>query len=105
MKTVIPQYTRQWKWFLTPAYNLVDYLLSPANITEVQMASAQSIALEVVNALNSPGIFAVEMFIDITGKILVNELLPARITAATRALKATTAASTICRCGCCRIFH
>jgi 5-(carboxyamino)imidazole ribonucleotide synthase len=40
------------------------------------MASAQSIALEVVNALNSPGIFAVEMFIDITGKILVNETAP-----------------------------
>lgn len=59
-----------------PRYNLVDYLLSPANITEVQMASAQSIALEVVNALNSPGIFAVEMFIDITGKILVNETAP-----------------------------
>ena len=59
-----------------PRYNLVDYLLSPANITVQQLASAQSIALEVVNALGSPGIFAVEMFLDIDGKILVNETAP-----------------------------
>ncbi|MCX6199612.1 MAG: 5-(carboxyamino)imidazole ribonucleotide synthase [Bacteroidetes bacterium] len=59
-----------------PRYNLVDYLLSPAQITEEQTARAQQMALDVMNALDSPGIFAVEMFIDVEGNILVNETAP-----------------------------
>lgn len=59
-----------------PRYNLVDYLISPANLTKQQHASAHSIALEVINALKSPGIFAVEMFLNTDGKILVNETAP-----------------------------
>ena len=59
-----------------PRYNLVDHLISPANLTGQQQASAQAIALEVVNALKSPGIFAIEMFLDIHGSILVNETAP-----------------------------
>lgn len=57
-------------------YHLVDYLLSPAELTKEQQSKAQSLALEVVNALSSPGIFAVEMFLDKTGNILVNETAP-----------------------------
>jgi 5-(carboxyamino)imidazole ribonucleotide synthase len=59
-----------------PKYNLVDYLLSPAQITNEQSETAQQTALKVAKALNSPGIFAVEMFIDKTGQILVNETAP-----------------------------
>jgi 5-(carboxyamino)imidazole ribonucleotide synthase len=59
-----------------PRYNLVDHLISPANLSDAQQASAKAIALEVVNALKSPGIFAIEMFLDIHGKILVNETAP-----------------------------
>lgn len=59
-----------------PRYNLVDFLLAPASLTEVQVEAAQALALKVVNALNSPGIFAVEMFIDKNGAILVNETAP-----------------------------
>lgn len=59
-----------------PRYNLVDYLLSPAQITEEQTALSKQIALDVMNALDSPGIFAVEMFIDVNGNILVNETAP-----------------------------
>ena len=59
-----------------PRYNLVDYLVSPAELTEEENATAQSIALNVVNALNSPGIFAVEMFLNTDGNILVNETAP-----------------------------
>ncbi len=59
-----------------PAYNLVDYLVSPATISNVQTTRAQEIAVQVTNALNSPGLFAIEMFIDKSGDILVNETAP-----------------------------
>ncbi len=59
-----------------PRYNLVDYLLSPADLTEAQANLAQTIAMEVMVALDSPGIFAVEMFLDVEGNILVNETAP-----------------------------
>lgn len=59
-----------------PKYNLVDFLLSPAEITEAQNAEAQKTALQVLHALDSCGIFAVEMFLDKTGNILVNETAP-----------------------------
>ncbi len=57
-------------------YNLVDYLLSPASITEAQEARAKEIALSVVEQLQSPGIFAVELFLTKEGTILVNETAP-----------------------------
>jgi 5-(carboxyamino)imidazole ribonucleotide synthase len=59
-----------------PRYNLVDYLLSPAQITAEQNRLAQDIAVKVVDRLDSPGIFAVEMFLDKQGNILVNETAP-----------------------------
>lgn len=59
-----------------PVYNLVDFLKSPANITEVQAKTAQDLAQKVAKNLNSPGIFAVEMFLDKAGNILVNETAP-----------------------------
>ncbi len=59
-----------------PKYNLVDYLISPAELSDKHIAEAQKIAVNVVNALNSPGIFAIEMFLDIHGNILVNETAP-----------------------------
>ncbi len=59
-----------------PKYNLVDYLVSPAEITREQERRAQQIAMQVMEALQSPGIFAVEMFLDKKGDILVNETAP-----------------------------
>jgi 5-(carboxyamino)imidazole ribonucleotide synthase len=59
-----------------PLYNLVDYLLSPAHMTQEQSETTQQLALKVVHALESPGLFAVEMFLDIEGKIWVNETAP-----------------------------
>ena len=59
-----------------PRYNLVDYLLSPAELTSEQSTYAQQLALKVMTALDSPGIFAVEMFLDKQGQILVNETAP-----------------------------
>ncbi|MDB5284104.1 MAG: phosphoribosylaminoimidazole carboxylase ATPase subunit [Bacteroidota bacterium] len=59
-----------------PRYNLVDYLISPAQLTQEQIALSQKLALDVMNALNSPGIYAVELFLDTKGNILVNETAP-----------------------------
>ena len=59
-----------------PKYNLVDYLISPASLTDAQTQEAKKIALQVVNAFDGPGIYAVEMFLDKKGKILVNETAP-----------------------------
>lgn len=59
-----------------PKYNLVDYLLSPARITDKQAEEAGKLARRVVEAFDSPGIFAVEMFLDKTGALLVNEVAP-----------------------------
>lgn len=59
-----------------PRYNLVDYLVSPAVLTVEQTQQAQQLAIDVMKALNSPGIFAVEMFLDTNGRILVNETAP-----------------------------
>lgn len=57
-------------------YNLVDYLISPANISIAQDEIARNLALKVVENLNSAGIFAVELFLSKTGEILVNETAP-----------------------------
>ncbi len=57
-------------------YNLVDYLISPAKITAEQETRAKQIALRVVEKLDSPGIFAIELFLTKAGDILVNETAP-----------------------------
>lgn len=59
-----------------PVYNLVDYLISPAHITEKQDETAKELAMKVCTSLNSAGIFAVELFLDKEGNILVNETAP-----------------------------
>ena len=59
-----------------PDLNLVDYLLSPAELNDQQTTEAQQLALQVCNAFNSPGVFAVEMFLDDEGKMWVNETAP-----------------------------
>ncbi len=59
-----------------PKYNLVDMLVSPADITPEQTAEVQRVARMVIDALGSAGVFAVEMFIDKSGQVLVNETAP-----------------------------
>ena len=64
-------------------YNLLDYLLAPARITESQKEEAIQLATEVVTKLGQKeeingmvGLLAVELFIDKQGKIVVNEVAP-----------------------------
>ncbi len=56
--------------------NLLDYQLSPAYIPEKTKWRVEAIALAVVKGLNTPGIFAVELFIDKNGEVFVNETAP-----------------------------
>lgn len=56
--------------------NLLDYQISPADLTENILWKIEAIALKVVKELNSPGIFAVELFVDKEGEVYVNETAP-----------------------------
>jgi len=56
--------------------NLLDFQLSPASLQEKTLWKTEAIALKLVKALNSPGLFAVELFVDRNGEVLVNETAP-----------------------------
>ncbi|PIE42417.1 MAG: 5-(carboxyamino)imidazole ribonucleotide synthase [Gammaproteobacteria bacterium] len=59
-----------------PELNLVDYLFSPADISEDQEKQAVHLARQVADSFDDYGIFAVELFVDTTGQLLVNETAP-----------------------------
>jgi 5-(carboxyamino)imidazole ribonucleotide synthase len=59
-----------------PVHNLVEYLFSPAEITEAVALEADKIARKVIHDLDMVGILAVEMFVTKDGKVLVNEVAP-----------------------------
>ncbi|MGN6491249.1 MAG: 5-(carboxyamino)imidazole ribonucleotide synthase [Agriterribacter sp.] len=59
-----------------PVLNLLDYQISPADLTENILWKVEAIALKVVKELQSSGIFAVELFIDKEGEVYVNETAP-----------------------------
>jgi len=56
--------------------NLLDYQLCPADITKEILWKVEAIALAVVRNLQSPGLFAVELFLDVNNDVLVNETAP-----------------------------
>ena len=56
--------------------NLLDYQLSPAILPENVLWKAEAIALSVVKNLQSPGLFAVELFVNNKDEVLVNETAP-----------------------------
>jgi 5-(carboxyamino)imidazole ribonucleotide synthase len=56
--------------------NQLDYQLSPAEIPQHTSWRIEAIALKVVKELKTPGIFAVELFIDKSGDVFVNETAP-----------------------------
>lgn len=56
--------------------NLLDYQLAPAEISEKNAAQANDLAIKIAHALDLVGIVAVEMFLTIDDKIIVNELAP-----------------------------
>ncbi len=56
--------------------NLVEYLFSPAVISDTVEQKALELANKIANDLNFVGIMAVEMFVDKSGEVFVNELAP-----------------------------
>ncbi|MFL5773695.1 MAG: 5-(carboxyamino)imidazole ribonucleotide synthase [Flavisolibacter sp.] len=56
--------------------NLLDYQLCPADIPQQVLWKVEAIALSVVRHFHSPGLFAVELFVDIKDEVLVNETAP-----------------------------
>jgi 5-(carboxyamino)imidazole ribonucleotide synthase len=56
--------------------NLVEFLYSPAQIGLEVETKAREIAESVIEAFQSPGLFAVELFLTKSGEILVNEIAP-----------------------------
>jgi 5-(carboxyamino)imidazole ribonucleotide synthase len=59
-----------------PDLNLLDFQISPADISEKTLWKIEAISLAVVKGLNSEGIFAVELFIDDNDEVYVNETAP-----------------------------
>jgi 5-(carboxyamino)imidazole ribonucleotide synthase len=59
-----------------PLLNLLDYQICPAELDTKILWKAEAIALAVVRNFNSPGLFAVEMFIHKNGDVFVNETAP-----------------------------
>lgn len=59
-----------------PIWNLLDYQLSPARLADKIVWKAEAIASKVVAALASPGLFAIELFIDMNDDVSVNESAP-----------------------------
>lgn len=59
-----------------PELNLVDYLFAPAHISDEIDRQAQDIARRTADAFGIVGLLAVELFLDKTGNILINEVAP-----------------------------
>ena len=53
--------------------NLLNYQVCPAALPEKVFWKVEAIAIKVVKELKSPGVFAVELFIDIDDNVFVNE--------------------------------
>lgn len=56
--------------------NLLEYQLSPAELPDKVLWKIEAIATKLVRNLNSPGIFAVELFVDNKDNVFVNETAP-----------------------------
>ncbi len=59
-----------------PYLNLLDFQLSPAEVSEKVFWKAEAIALSVARNFKSAGLFAIEMFVDRENNVLVNETAP-----------------------------
>lgn len=59
-----------------PQLNLLDFNISPTQITEDTQKQIDQIAEKFMKAANSEGLFAIELFLDKNGKVWVNETAP-----------------------------
>ena len=59
-----------------PRSNLMDYLIAPSSLSDATNQQCELLALKAVKAFDSPGMFAVELFVEATGGVYVNEIAP-----------------------------
>ena len=59
-----------------PVHNLVEFLVSPADISKEIETKASKIAIDLIEKLGMVGVLAVEMFLTPEGEILINEIAP-----------------------------
>ncbi|WP_343610652.1 5-(carboxyamino)imidazole ribonucleotide synthase [Chryseobacterium oranimense] len=59
-----------------PKLNLLDFNICPVFLNEDIQKQIDSITEKFLNAINSPGLFAIELFLDKNGKVWVNETAP-----------------------------
>ena len=59
-----------------PVANLVEFLFSPASVSEKVEEEARKIAIDVIEKLEMVGLLAVEFFLLKDGSLLVNEIAP-----------------------------
>lgn len=59
-----------------PKLNLLDFNVCPVLLTEDVVNQIEGITEKFLNAVNSPGLFAIELFLDKEGKVWVNETAP-----------------------------
>jgi len=59
-----------------PHANLVDKIICPSSVTAEQSEKAIAFSGKIIDLLNLEGLLAVELFIDSTGRVLVNEVAP-----------------------------
>ena len=59
-----------------PVLNLLNFQYCPASVAEKTRWKIEAIALSVVRNFKSPGLFAIEMFVDKEGNVMVNETAP-----------------------------
>lgn len=62
--------------YFNPGSNLVEFLFSPAETTADLEAQCREVAMRAVQALQSPGLFAVELFVTRDAEVIVNEIAP-----------------------------
>lgn len=62
--------------FFSPVSNLVEFLFSPSRFSTAIIDEAKRLAKKAVNGFDTPGLFAVELFIDKADKVWVNETAP-----------------------------
>lgn len=59
-----------------PEANLVEFLFSPAKISDEIAKNAEKLAVQLIESLGMVGILAVELFLTRSGELLVNEIAP-----------------------------
>jgi len=59
-----------------PKLNLLDFNVCPVFLSEDINSQIKSITEKFLNAVHSPGLFAIELFLDKEGKVWVNETAP-----------------------------